>query len=118
MKKYTLYVLAFLAAVALIVNISGFKSADKSSTSSNGYILIEIYEIPAYKDKGLHIHYGNNKTEFIPFKEFVTPNHDENGEIIISTINKLVEQGYSIDHTAAGLANGGMITKIFLRKQS
>src|SRR6188768_4189783 len=109
MKKYTIYILALLAVVALIVNISGFKSAEKATTSGNAYILVEIYEIPAYKDKGLHIHYGNNKTEFIPFKEFVTPNHDENGEIIISTINKLVDQGYLIDHTAAGLATGGMI---------
>lgn len=118
MKKYTIYVLAFLALVAIIVNISAFKPAEKAKITAGGYILVEIYEIPAYKDKGLHIHYGNNKTEFIPFKEFVSPNHDENGEIIISTINKLVEQGYIIDHTAAGLANGGMITKIFLKKIS
>ena len=116
MKKYTVYILALLAIIAILVNISGFKSPNRSVASGAGYILVEIYEIPAYKDKGLHIHYGNNKTEFIPFKEFVTPNHDENGEIIISTINKLVDQGYTIDHTAAGLANGGMITKIFMKK--
>lgn len=116
MKKYTIYLLAVLAVVAIIVNISGFKTAEKARSNASGYILVEIYEIPSYKDKGLHIHYGNNKTEFIPFKEFVSPNHDDNGEIIISTINKLVDQGYVIDHTAAGLANGGMITKIFLKK--
>jgi hypothetical protein len=116
MKKYTIYLLVALAAVAIIVNFSAFRTADTAKTNGPGYILVEIYEIPSYKDKGVHIHYGNNKTEVVPFKEFIATNHDENGDIIISTINKLVDQGYVIEHTTSGLANGGMITKLFLKK--
>lgn len=116
MKKYAFYAVAVLAAVSLIFNLSAFKGAEKTKASGSGYILVEIYEIPSYKDKGVHIHYGNTKTEIIPFKEFTSANHDDNGDIILTSINKLVEQGYTVEHTSAGLSNGGMITKIFMKK--
>ena len=116
MKKYFIYLLVIVAVVALLTNITAFKSAERINQSSSNYILVEIYEIPTFKDKGIHIHYGNNKNEYIPFKEFVSPNHDANGEIIISTMNKLKDQGYLIDHTAAGLSDAGIITKIFMKK--
>jgi hypothetical protein len=116
MKKYSIYFLALCTTIAIIFNLTAFRGAEKKQTDAFGYILLEIYEIPSYKDKGVHIHYGNAKTEIIPFKDFVSSNHSDNGDIILSAVNKLVEQGYTIEHTAAGLAEGGMITKIFMKK--
>ena len=43
--------------------------------------------------------------------------HDEAGDITLQAINKLQADGYVIESTAAGLANAGMITKIFMRKR-
>ena len=114
MRKYLLSITLSVAAVALFLNLSSFKSETKKNAS---YILIEVYEIPKYDDSGVHIHYGNGKTEYVPFKPFTSEHHDDNGDIILSSINKLVADGYEITHTAAGLAPAGMITKIFLKKE-
>ncbi len=113
MKKYTFLT---IAVVVIIMAFAAFKNSEKE-VAAEPYILVEIYEIPKYEDKGVHIHWGNNKTEFIPFKEFVADHHDDNGDIILNAINKLTAQGYEIDHTASGVAPAGMITKIFMRKK-
>ena len=117
MKKYAIY--SLLAIITVIsVFMMAFKPTEKASTNNTAnYILVEIYEIPSYPDKGVHIHYGGNKREVIPFKEFKAENHDENGDITLNAINKLVAEGYVIDHTAAGLTDAGMITKIFMKKK-
>jgi hypothetical protein len=112
MRKYFLTIALSVIAVALFLNLASFKSVDNQNT----YLLIEIYEVPKYPDSGVHIHYGNGKTEYIPFKPFTSEYHDDNGEIILNAINKLVKEGYEITHTAAGLDRAGMITKIFMRK--
>ena len=115
MKKYVIYSLLAVAVVAT-VSLMAFTPNDKTG-GSNDYILVEIYEVPSYKDKGVHIHYGGSKREFIPFKEFTAENHDDNGDIILNSINKLVSEGYVIESTAAGLADAGMITKVFMKKK-
>ncbi len=117
MKKYAIY--SLLAVIAVIsVSLMAFTPSEKESAKgANDYILVEIYEIPSYKDKGVHIHYGGNKREFIPFKEFTAENHDDNGDIILNSINKLVADGYVIESSSAGLADAGMITKVFMRKK-
>ena len=76
MKKYAVY--SFLAVVAVLsVFMMAFSPSDKASAdTANNYILVEIYEVPSYKDNGVHIHYGNNKRELIPFKPFTADNHD------------------------------------------
>lgn len=118
MKKYGIIFFGLVAATSILVNIFAFKGADKSADYGNGYILLEIYEIPAYSDAGVHIHYGNMKTEIVPFKSFKDKaNHDDNADIILKSINKFVDEGYKIESTAAGLSQGGMITKVFMRKQ-
>ena len=43
--------------------------------------------------------------------------HDEAGDLTLKAINKLVEEGYKIESTSAGLDQSGMITKIFMRKE-
>lgn len=117
MKKYVIYSLLAVAVVAT-VSLMAFTPNDKASVAgSSDYILVEIYEVPSYKDKGVHIHYGGSKREFIPFKEFTADNHDDNGDIILNSINKLVSEGYVIESTAAGLADAGMITKVFMKKK-
>lgn len=117
MKKYAIY--SFLAvATVLSVFLMAFNPNDKASTNTSAnYILLEIYEIPSYKDKGIHIHYGGNKRELIPFKEFTAENHDDNGDITLNAINKLVADGYVIESTCAGVSEAGMITKVFMRKK-
>jgi hypothetical protein len=113
MKKILLFTGSALV-VALIVGLTAFRAP---AASSQPYVLIEIYEIPSYPDKGVHIHYGNNKREFIPFPGMDVEHHDEAGDITLQAINKLEAQGYVIESTAAGLAQSGMITKIFMRKK-
>lgn len=118
MKKYILYTFFALGGISLLMNLSAFISPDKTEqVAAPAYILVEVYEIPSYNDKGVHIHWGNNKTEIVPFKDFKADNHDENGDILLNTINRLTKEGYEIEHTASGLAQSGMITKLFMRKK-
>lgn len=112
MKK-TLLLTFGLVGLTLMIGLMAFKNP----APSQPYILIEIYEIPSYPDRGVHIHYGNNKREFIPFPGMEVEHHDEAGDITLQAINKLQAEGYVIESTAAGLANAGMITKIFMRKK-
>lgn len=94
-----------------------FNSNVQNVPANQPYILLEIYEIPSYPDRGVHIHYGNNKREFIPFKGMDLEHHDDAGDIVLTAINKLVADGYQIESSSAGLDQAGMITKIFLRKK-
>jgi hypothetical protein len=117
MKKYAIYSVLAIATVISVLFMA-FKPTDKTSANNpTNYILVEIYEIPSYPDKGIHIHYGGNKRELIPFKEFKAENHDENGDITLNAINKLLADGYVIESTAAGLSDAGMITKIFMKRK-
>jgi hypothetical protein len=102
---------------AVFVLFSAFDSGSQPAPAPQPYILLEIYEIPSYPDRGVHIHYGNNKREFIPFKGMDVEHHDEAGDITLAAINKLVAEGYEIESTSAGLDQAGMITKVFMRKK-
>lgn len=113
MKKYTLLAVGGLGFV-LVCILMAFKTP---TAASQPYILVEIYEIPSYQDRGVHIHYGNNKREFIPFPGMDVEHHDDAGDIMLQAINKLQADGYVIESTAAGLAQSGMITKVFMRKR-
>ncbi|MFN3402866.1 MAG: hypothetical protein ACK40G_02150 [Cytophagaceae bacterium] len=117
MKKYFLYSVIAISGLLVIFNLSSFKGTETSGTANVPYVLVEIYEIPSYNDKGVHIHWGNGKTEIIPFLDFKADNHDDNGEILLNAVNKLTAQGYDIEHVASGLAQSGMITKLFMRKK-
>lgn len=117
MKKIAFYFGALILGASLIVNLMSFTNAKpESPQAAKSYILVEIYEVPDYANKGIYVHRGNGKTDYIPFNVFKADNHDENGELILSTVNKLVAEGYEMEHTTSGLAENGMITKIFLRK--
>lgn len=115
MKKQYLYILSAITIISISFNLFAFKNLNPKQIDE--HILVEIYEVPRYPDSGVHIHYGNGKTEVIPFKEFQKDNHDDNGEIIINAINKLERDGYDLTHVASGLATNGMITKIFMVKR-
>jgi hypothetical protein len=114
MKK--ILALSGLAMIAVVI-LMAFAGSNSSMAANSSYVLVEIYEIPSYPDRGVHIHYGNNKREFIPFPGMDVEHHDEAGDISLAAINKLVADGYQIEHTAAGLAQSGMITKVFMRKR-
>ena len=114
MRKISILAAAFLVIVVAI-SLMAFNST-KNTNANEPYILIEIYEVPNYPDRGVHIHYGGGKREIVPFKGMTVADHDEAGDIVLATINKFVEQGYSIQSTASGLAQSGMITKVFMRK--
>ena len=113
MKKITLALLGL--ALVTVLSLMAFTANTTAANSS--YIMVEIYEIPSYPDRGVHIHYGNNRREFIPFPGMEVEHHDEAGDITLQAINKLVADGYQIESTAAGLAQSGMITKVFMRKR-
>jgi hypothetical protein len=112
MKRLNTWILAGIC-LATLISLMAFNATE----ASQPYILVEIYEIPSYPDRGVHIHYGNNKREFIPFPGMEVEHHDEAGDITLASINKLVAQGYEIESTSAGLAPAGMITKVFMRKK-
>jgi hypothetical protein len=116
MKKFIVLALACLT-VAAFFSLMAFSSSEQNTAAPQPYILLEIYEVPSYPDKGVHIHYGNNKREFIPFKSMNIEDHDEAGDIVLAAINKLVSEGYQIESTSAGLDQAGMITKVFMRKR-
>jgi len=114
MKKLIVFSVTVFS-VAALVSLMAFNSDVKDP--AQGYILIEIYEVPSYPDRGVHIHYGGNKREFIPFTGMEVEHHDEAGDITLAAINKLFAEGYEIESTSAGLDQAGMITKIFMRKK-
>ena len=114
MKKITLWSFAAIA-VGTILSLMAFKAAPLAPIQP--YILVEIYEIPSYPDRGVHIHYGNNKREVIPFPGMDVEHHDEAGDITLAAINKLTADGYQIESTCSGLTQAGMITKIFMRQK-
>ncbi|MCU0430780.1 MAG: hypothetical protein MUF42_12515 [Cytophagaceae bacterium] len=118
MKKFTILSLVGVAFAA-VLTLTAFTSEKTTANNNAPYILLEIYEIPTYEDRGIHIHYGGNKREVIPFpfEKMTKESHDEAGDLILNSINKLVADGYHIEHTAAGLSPAGMITKIFMRKK-
>ncbi|MDB5273493.1 MAG: hypothetical protein JWO58_1860 [Chitinophagaceae bacterium] len=116
MKKFFAFSLLTVALLAVLFNLSSFKHTE-SANDIGSYILIDVYEVPGYQDPGLHIHYADNTSEYVPFKKMDAHNHDDNGQIIVNKVNDLVGKGYTVEHIAAGLGDKtGMITKIFLRK--
>lgn len=115
MKKSLNTTLLVITIFSLVLSVTVLSTGFR--TTIDEHILVEIYEVPQYTDKGIHIHYGDNNTEIIPFHEFKAENHSENGELIISTINKLERDGYDLTHISSGLAMNGMITKIFMVKR-
>ena len=120
MNKYTKYSVAFLSAASLIIGISAFTGSKTEKDVAGKYVVVDIYELPGYEDKGVHIHYGTGKTEFIPFPNTMKDHHlDDNGEIIVKALNKLDDEGYEIISTAAGFGDrSGMITKVFFKKKN
>jgi hypothetical protein len=114
MKKLTTLALVSLAALTFLFFMN-FNSG--TPAAAQPYILVEIYEIPSYPDRGVHIHYGNNKREVIPFPGMKVEDHDDAGDIMLAAINKLVAEGYEIESTSAGLDQSGMITKVWMRKK-
>lgn len=116
MKKFTPILLICMAGI-LVVLLMALSTDTENSLANEPYILVEIYEVPSYPDKGVHIHYGGNKREVIPFPSMAVEDHDLAGDITLAAINKLVAQGYEIESSSAGLAQSGMITKVFMRKK-
>src|SRR5688572_11194325 len=103
MKKIIVFTLIGLTIVTCL-SLMAFKSGNETASVNHPYILLEIYEVPSYPDRGVHIHYGNNKREFIPFKSMKVEDHDDAGDVMLAAINKLVADGYQIESTSAGLA--------------
>ena len=78
---------------------------------------MEIYEIPAIRiEKGVHIHYGNNKREFIPFPRMDVEHHDDTGDIVLQAINKLQTDGYVIESPLPVWLSQVWLQKVFMRK--
>ncbi len=118
MKKSFTWLLAIVILVSLTLNLVAFTNAQETLQQKvDKHILVEIYEVPSYPEKGIHIHFGEGKTEVVPFHEFEKENHSKNGELIISTINRLEEEGYDLTHVSSGLASSGMITKVWMAKR-
>ncbi len=117
MKKALFTFASFLVAATAVLYLSSFKGSDIKDTPASQYVLMEIYEVPTFPSKGVHIHWGGKKTEYIPFKDFKIENIDDNGDIILEAINKLTIQGYELDKATSGLADSGMITKLFFKKK-
>ncbi len=110
-------ILLFGIAVIIALSTLSFAVYSFDESTPEQHIMLEIYEVPAYKATGIHIYYGNNQSEFIPFRELKEENQGKNGDLIVSTINKLSKEGYEITHVGSGLSNNGMITKIFMTRK-
>jgi hypothetical protein len=106
-----------LGALVTILGLFGFSNSTDVQKGDTDYILIDVYEVPTYEKKGIHIHYGPGNTKVIPFKEFRTEFHDDNGELLIKTLNDLKKEGYVVDKMSSGKATSGMITKFLLVKE-
>ncbi|MEQ8359805.1 MAG: hypothetical protein RH860_09985 [Cytophagales bacterium] len=105
-----------IAVILALVSLS-FSVFSFDDSNPEQHIMLEIYEVPAYNAKGIHIYYGNNQSEFIPFRKLKEENQEKNGDLIVTTINKLSKEGFEITHVGSGLSNNGMITKIFMTRK-
>lgn len=105
-----------LLVIAVSFMFFAFKSA-KQESEKQKTIMVEIYEVPAYPNNGIHIYYGNGKSEDILFNSMKLEDKASNGDLIVNTINRLENEGYEINHVGSGLANSGMIVKIFMTKK-
>jgi len=115
MKKILTYIGAGVILVSVALNLVSFKSPTAGQLEET--ILIEIYEIPSYPNNGIHIYYPDGSHEDVLFNDMKKENKAENGTTIVSTINILQQKGYVINNMGSGLANAGMITKIFMTKK-
>ena len=115
MKKVLTYIGAGIILVSLTLNLVAFKSPTDAQLEET--ILIEVYEIPSYPNNGIHIYYPDGSHEEVLFNDMKKENKAENGTTIVSTINILQKRGYVINNMGSGLANAGMITKIFMTKK-
>ena len=115
MKNHLISGVVAAAVTALIFYLPSFTSPEET-LEHESHIMIEIYEIPSYHGKGIHIYYGNGEFEIIPFKDFKEENQEKNGDIIVTTLNRLSKEGYEVTSVSSGLAEAGMITKLFLKK--
>lgn len=113
MKK--LGYLSIAGVLLLAVVLFSFISKENKD-EKDGYIILDVYEVPTYDNKGIHIHYDDH-TDVIPFKEFKQEFHDENGELLVKTLNDLRDKGYKIRSTSTGKAQSGMISKIIMEKK-
>jgi hypothetical protein len=115
-QKRIVLIIGILLVSSLILNLQSFKMKDSEPDEREEHIMMEIYEIPSYHGKGIHIYYGNGDYEIIPFKPFKEENQEKNGDIIVTTLNRLAAEGYEVTTVSSGLSGSGMITKLFLRK--
>lgn len=111
MKKLIVFLVFSLVGITLSF---AQNNKTKAQDIKPHYILLDIYEVPSYEKKGIHIHYGNENTEIIPFKDFKKENHDDNGELLTSTLNKLYTDGYRVVSMSSGAWKNGKITKIIM----
>lgn len=108
--------LSIIGALLFAVVLFSFVSKDNEK-NDNGYIVLDVYEVSAYDDKGIHIHYDDH-TDFIPFRDMKKEFHDDNGELLVRTLNDLREKGYKVVNTSSGKSQkSGLITKIFMEKE-
>jgi hypothetical protein len=117
MEKKKIVLIGIVTILGLMMIMAFAPDLSNNAPKGQPYVLLEVYEVPKYPDRGIHIHYGNNKREFIPFPGMEVEHHDEAGDLVLTAINKLVAEGYKIESTSAGLDQSGMITKIFMRKE-
>lgn len=115
MKKILTYIGAGLILVSVTLNLVAFKSPGEGQLEET--ILLEIYEVPSYPNNGIHIYYPDGSHEDVLFNDMKKENKAENGTTIVSTLNILQKKGYVINNMSSGLANAGMITKIFMTKK-
>lgn len=115
MKKLLTYIGAGVILISVSLNLVAFKSPEDAKLEET--ILVEIYEVPSYPNNGIHIYYPDGSHEDILFNDMKKENKAENGTTITTTINILQSKGYVINSVGSGLANSGMITKIFMTKK-
>lgn len=115
MKKILTYLGAGVILVSVALNLSAFKAPEDGQMEET--ILLEIYEVPSYPNNGIHIYYPDGSHEDVLFNDMKKENKAQNGTTIVSTLNVLQKKGYEINNMSSGLANAGMITKIFMTKK-
>ena len=108
-------ILFVLLILSLAFHLFAF-NAKQEEPNHESHIMMEIYEVPSYHGKGIHIYYGNGEFEILPFKPFKEENQEKNGDIIVTTLNRLAKEGYEVTSVSSGLSSSGMITKVFLKK--
>ena len=112
MKKY--HLLAVLLILSLTVGIFAFKSDDDQETKAS-VVIVKVIMIPNVNSSTIQIYRADVKVEEIELAKLPADSQQLNWQVVTSTLNKLVNEGYRVSSSSVNGENSVYGTFILTR---